>query len=336
MNQQEDVPDIVCGQVAIHVSDNEAQMGARTATAVVDELKSRAAAGQQAVLWLMAAPSAFPFYGELIHRAQSDAALQSILRDTHFFQFDDYPIARTNPRYEATFRHLLETRLYRPLVDVCGPLNHLHPLELTGGSGDGDVQRRYRDELLALRREGAFILQIKGTGMDGHWGFHGAETPLDQEPGMIVVPMASQNIRQQMLDWPRLFPTPEKVPSHAVTFNVAMFMLADRIIDNTPQAGKEYAVLAAYGTEEVVPQIPSSALKRHHRAEVHLTAAAARALLEFRAGRRQDPAFSLSQDTLKRLAALWHDPEEPATGQRNREQMYAVLTRLGMIAPPNG
>lgn len=323
-------PEFTCGTVSIHVSADDAQMGERTAAAVVQEMKEQSKAGRPLVLWLMAAPSAFPFYRSLIRLAAGDAGLRGILRATHFFQFDDYPIARSGAQFPATFRHLLETRLYAPLAEVCGQLPHLHPLELDGTAGDAAVQRRYRDDLLELRQGGAFILQLKGTGMDGHWGFHGAETPLDQEPGMIVVPMNGQNIRQQMLDWPQLFPTPGHVPASAATFNVPMFLLADRIIDNTPQPSKEYAVLAAYGTGEVVPEIPSSALKRHPRAEAHITAAAARALLELRAGRQRDPDYRLCPETRERLAALWRDPHDAAAEQRNRAQMNTVLARLGL------
>jgi 6-phosphogluconolactonase/glucosamine-6-phosphate isomerase/deaminase len=324
-------PELICGAVALYVSANETQMGQRTAAAIAAELKEQAAAGRTPVLWLMAAPSAFPFYQSITALAAADETLREVLRTTHYFQFDDYPIARGTPQFPATFRHLLETRFYGPLAEVCGELPHIHPLELRGVPGDTEIQRQYRDELLALRREGAFILQLKGTGMDGHWGFHGAETPLDQEPGMIVVPMSPQNIRQQMNDWPQLFPTAGDVPARAVTFNVPMFLLADRIIDNTPQASKEYAVLAAYGSGDVVPEIPSSALKRHPRAEAHLTAVSARALGEFYAGRKRDPASRLGPATRDRLNALWRDEHDSEAERRNRAQMNRVLARLGMI-----
>jgi len=148
---------------------------------------------------------------------------------------------------------------------------------------------------------------------------------------MITVPMSGQNIRQQMLDWPQLFPAPENVPQQAVTFNVGMFLQADRIFDNTPQPQKEYALLAAYGTEAVIGEIPSSAVKRHPRAEAWVTRAAARALLEFRAGRRRDPGFSLPAATQRRLEALWRNPALPEMEARNIAQMNAVLDKLGIL-----
>ena len=318
------------GRLRIHIVSDEAAMGEVTADAVASELKDRVGSGA-VVLWLMAAPSAFPFYRAIIAKASADPVLQAALREAHFFQFDDYPISRDSAQFPATFRNLLETSLYNPLAKVCGALNHVHALELTGGSGDGDVQRRYRDDLLGLQQRGARLIELKGTGMDGHWGFHGAETPLDQKPDMITVPMNSQNVRQQMLDWPHLFPTIDQVPKQAVTFNVPMFMLADRVLDNTPQAQKEFAVLAAYGTEMVIQDVPSSALKNHDCAEAYLTRKAARALMEFWAGQEKHPGYRLSPETHARLRALWDDPRDPQTAQQNRAKMDAVLKKLDMI-----
>lgn len=320
----------MCGRVLIHVMPDEAAMGDVTADAVASDLKDRAGNGA-VVLWLMAAPSAFPFYQALIAKAGTDAVLCTALRETHFFQFDDYPISRSSAQFPATFRNLLETSLYKPLEKVCGALKNVHALELAGGAGDRDVQRRYRDDLLALKQRGARLIELKGTGMDGHWGFHGAETPLDQKPDMIVVPMNSQNVRQQMLDWPNLFPTIDQVPKQAVTFNVPMFMLADRVLDNTPQAQKEFAVLAAYGTERVIQDVPSSALKNHACAEAYITRKAARALMEFRAGREKNPDYRLSPETHARLCALWDDPRSPESARQNSAKMDAVLKKLGMI-----
>ena len=110
--------------------------------------------------------------------ASRDPELQSILRETHFFQFDDYPISRKSPKFEATFRRLLEKHLFGPLSEVCGTLKNMHPLELTGAATDSRVCEEYRDAILNLKSQSVYFLQLKGIGMDGHWGFHGAETPL--------------------------------------------------------------------------------------------------------------------------------------------------------------
>ncbi len=320
-----------CGGVRVEVAPDEAAMGRLTADHIIGIMKAKRAAGVPAALWLMAAPSAFAFYRELIAAAGRDAGLREILRETHFFQFDDYPISRRRPQFKATFRYLLESNLLEPLAAVCGPLPHLHPLELTGTEADAAVQNAYRDTLLELKRQGVYFIQLKGIGMDGHWGFHGAETPLDAAPGMITVPMHSQNVRQQMLDWPELFPAAADVPPTACTFNVAMFLQADEIVDNVPQAGKAYSVLATYGTEAVINAVPSSAIKRHPRARAYLTSAAASALLDFRRARQADPRARLSGQVLDQLRDLWRDPAAPDAAARNIAVMEQVLRQLEMI-----
>ncbi len=320
-----------CGAVDVVVAPDEAAMGLLTAEHIAQTLKAKKSAGTSVALWLMAAPSAFPFYKELTAAASRDADLRNILRETHFFQFDDYPISRQTPKFEATFRRLLEKHLFEPLSEVCGALQNIHPLELTGASTDSRVCEEYRDTIMNLKKQSVYFLQLKGIGMDGHWGFHGAETPLQMPPGMISVPMNSQNIRQQMLDWPAFFPTPADVPAHAFTFNVPMFLLADEVVDNVPQPSKEYAVLAVYGTEEVTNAAPSSAIKQHGLARAYLTQASAAALLEFREARNADPNALLGAKTIERLRAIWRDPNAPETATRNIELMEQVLRQLGMM-----
>ncbi len=325
------VADFRCGRVDVFVTRDEAVMGRLTAQHIIGRLTTMAKAGTPVALWLMAAPSAFPFYRALIDATQRNAALQRILRDAEFFQFDDYPIGREDPHFPTTFRHLLEEQLYRPLARVCGSLPHVHPLELTGGETDRDVQAAYCDAILQRKERGVYLLQLKGIGMDGHWGFHGAETPLEMEPGIITVTMNSQNIRQQMLDWPAYFPTPADVPRTACTFNVPMFLLADEIVDNVPQASKAYSVLATYGTETVLGDVPSSAIKQHPCARAYLTQAAASVLLELRRARASNPRAALHPASLRQLRELWQDPTDADAQRNNIALMERVLRKLELL-----
>ncbi len=319
------------GKTCVRIVDTEAELGLRTAEQAAAALQNATSAGRDCVLWTMAAPSAFSFYSAFISLAQRDANLAKILARTHFFQFDDYPLARSSPRFKASFRHLLEARFYSLLKDACRALGPVHALELCGDPADESVALSYARSLLDLKTKGAFILQIKGNGMDGHWGFHGAETPLQGEAGMITVPMNQANRHQQMLDWPLLFKNPADVPELAYTFNVPMFLKADEIIDNVPQASKEYAALATYGTEEILNELPSSALKAHACSSAYLTRAAARSLLDFRAARSLDPLARLGPETRQRLGALWQDPQDPAKALANCQSMEAALKKLGML-----
>ena len=320
------------GPVRITIAEDEKLMGEYTAEHIKRSLTMRYQQGQKCVLWLMAAPSGFPFYKSLVEKAKGDKLFQKILREVHYFQFDDYPVGRQSNKFPVTFRFLLEKYFFGPLQNVCNDLPYIHFLELTGTNRDKEIMKHYKDKLLDLISQKAYVIQLKGIGMDGHWGFHGAETPLAMKPDIIQVPMNQQNIHQQCRDWPDLCPSENEVPKTAVTFNVEMFLLANEIIDNVPQSTKEYAVLTTYGTEDIINEIPSSALKKHNNAHAYLTLQAANALLEFRNGRKINSNFKLATATLNRLRKIWDDPDNPLGTIENIKVMEKALKHLGMIA----
>lgn len=322
---------IYSGTVKVNIVKNESLMGKMTVDHITKVIKEKYVQGKVIVLWLMAAPSGFPFYQALVERVKEERFLREIIRRTHFFQFDDYPISRKSKKFFVTFRYLLENELFKPLKNLCGELPYIHSLELTGTDKDKEISKAYREELLNLKKENSYILQLKGIGMDGHWGFHGAKTPLDMPSDMIAVSMNKQNIHQQRIDWPKFFPRVEDVPKTAYTFNVNMFLLADEIIDNVPQSTKEYAVLATYGTDDIINEIPSSALKKHHNAQAYITEEAAKALIEFREGRDNDKGYKISNTTLNRLRVLWKDNANQPYSQQNIKIMDGVLRKLNVV-----
>jgi len=331
--------ELKAGQVQVYIAPTEAEMGSFTAQEVARKLKEAASAGKDTVLWLMAAPSGFAFYKAFVELSREDKVLQRILQKTRYFQFDDYPVGRKDPRFPITFRHLLEAYFFNPLQEVVGKLDGIHLMELRGtGKGsktseleDDAIAARYAQEVLAILEDpNTYVVELKGIGMDGHWGFHGSETPLDAPPKVIRVPMNSQNIHQQKIDWPQYFKTDADVPQFAYSFTVSAFLKADFIIDNVPQPTKEYSVLATYGTEEVLNEIPSSALKTHPNAMAALTEASARALMEYR-NRVTSGHRTLDASILERLRALWKDPNRPQVERENIESMTRVLRKLGMM-----
>jgi 6-phosphogluconolactonase/glucosamine-6-phosphate isomerase/deaminase len=306
-------------------------MGARTADFIADSLVEQSKKGKQTVLWLMAAPSGFAFYDAFINRARIDEALCDTLRNTHFFQFDDYPVSRETEKFVITFRHLLEERLFNPLRRICSDLPYVHFLELTGTSADTAVCNNYKQSFLNIRNSDSYIVQLKGIGMDGHWGFHGDGVPLFMEPDLIKVKMESQNIHQQMVDWPDLFKRAEDVPEYAYSFNVEMFMMADEIYDNVPQASKMYSVLAAYATSDVMEEIPSSALKLHPHARALVTADAARAFIEYRKNLEERKQGRLSEKMIEQLRDLWRGGGTEEEDNKNIKKMEHVLIKAGIM-----
>jgi len=324
--------ELTAGKVKIYVEADEAAMGRRTADMIAVELKKAASAKKTPVLWLMAAPSGFAFYKAFVELCASDEGLKALMPKTHFFQFDDYPVSRTDTKFPITFRALLEDYFFTPLQKVCGKLGNIHLMELTGGAEDEKVTSDYVKLLLKfLDDDGSYVVQIKGIGMDGHWGFHGADTPLDREPGIIKVRMKGQNIHQQKIDWPQYFKTDEDVPKFAYSFTVSLFMKADCIVDNVPQAAKEFSVLASYGNDAILNDVPSSALKAHPHAAAVLTEKSARALVELRELAAKTGARKITPEIHERLKALWKEPGRPEVERDNIAAMDGVLGKLGFI-----
>jgi 6-phosphogluconolactonase/glucosamine-6-phosphate isomerase/deaminase len=326
------IKELSAGKVTIYIERDDDAMGKRTADMMAGVLKKAAASGKKPVLWLMAAPSGFAFYKAFTDLCRSDNELSGLMKKTKFFQFDDYPVGRGDPKFPITFRALLETYLFTPLEEICGKLDGIHLMELTGKGDDDRTASAYAEMLLRLLDDEAYyVAQIKGIGMDGHWGFHGSETPLGEVPKIIKVPMKGQNIHQQKIDWPRYFKTDADVPKHAYSFTVSAFMKADFIIDNVPQESKIFSVLAAYGDDTVVNEVPSSALKDHPNAAAVLTEKSAEILSEYREALVRTGSRKISRAMHERLAAIWKEPGNPQAERENTEAMDRVLKKLGFL-----
>jgi len=324
--------ELTAGKVKIYVERDESAMGRRAADMMAAQLLAAAARGRKPVRWLMAAPSGFSFYEAFVECCRRDRELAGLMKQTQFFQFDDYPVGRADPKFPITFRALLEGRFFAPLQEVCGRLDGIRLMELTGRSDDERIAAAYADSLLRLLEdEGCFVAQLKGIGMDGHWGFHGSETPLEEAPKIIKVPMKGQNIHQQKLDWPQYFKTDADVPSHAYSFTVSAFAKADCIVDVVPQGSKMFAVLAVYGSDAVLNDVPTSALKQHANAVAVLPEKTAENLCEYRESLTRSGSGKLTPSMHERLAALWREPGNPAVEKENVAAMDRVLRKLGFL-----
>ena len=262
------------GNANIFVYRNAEDMGLASAISIAAHQRELVQENGEASFILMAAPSAFTFYQSYVRIAHLSKSLQEAIRRTHFFQFDDYPLPFHHP---ASFRQLLCKYLFFGLEKYCDPAKiHLFNAE------SPDIEETAREYGNLILKHGP-DLQVKGTGENGHWGFHEPDIPIDGEPEFMRVELSEENIAQQMRDHPLIFPSPEYVPTEAYTANVPMFMRTrHRIEDNIPQPSKAFALLAAYGSDAVDMAVPSSALKSHPCAVIRATEAAAWALLEYR------------------------------------------------------
>jgi len=303
---------LALGNLAVFVYENEDDMGLASAISLTTEQCRLVAARGTTSMLLMAAPSAFAFYQAYVRLARSCATLRSAIAATHFFQFDDYCLPFHHP---ASFRFLLCKRFLFHLADLYDATRvHLFPADATNIE---EAAARYG----ALIMEHGPDLQLKGIGENGHWGFHEPGLPLTGEPCFGCVTLTEENVAQQMRDHPRIFADRAAVPRSAYTANVPLFMRTRTLIeDNVPQASKAFALLAAYGTDTVDPCVPSSMLKKHPRAVVRTTKAAAWALLAF-----QDTGV-VSEKMLLRLADSV--PDRETSLQHTVEHMRSMLERM--------
>lgn len=312
---------LLAGLTRLCILDDEKTMGSAAQETVRNRVKTAAAENKRIAFWLMAAPSAFSWYDAFIEDCRRDHEFAGIVRRSEFFQFDDYPIPRDDSRFPVTFRHLLETRLYNRLGDASPPDDHIHPLEIDGSASDAIRLREYADSLkTVLDDPDTYVIEIKGIGMDGHWGFHGRETPIDHPAEMIRIPINRQNRIQQTIDWPEFFPDVASVPDSAATASVGLFLRAQTIVDLVPQRSKLFALLASYGTDNLVPEIPSSALKNHQDSYSFLTRTGAEALLQFRSNGHITEALQSELD------GIWNDDEE------SRRWARSVLKGCGITS----
>ena len=311
------------GYTTIYIEQTEDMMGSKAAQKAVSSLKEAFATGATPVMWMMAAPSGFAFYSSFVKIVKQDVVLQEVIKKTHFFQFDDYPIVRNDKRFPITFRHLLETHFFTPLERLIGKLSGINYLELTGEENDVNIAEDYKQKLIhVLIDPSYFVLQIKGIGMDGHWGFHGSETPLHREPMIMKVPINELNKQQQMLDWPEFFSSMNDVPPFAYTCTVSLFMKADMIIDLVPQSSKAFSILATYGIPTPHPLIPSSLLITHKNSYSFITKASSWALLDYL------EKGELTDQTIKKLLSVWDNPSNKELENHNKKKMLEIIEVL--------
>lgn len=301
------------GNAAVLVYPDEESMGLASALRLAAEQTRLAEANGKASMILMAAPSAYSFYDAYVRLAQSSKRLQEAIRKTHFFQFDDYRLPLHHP---ASFQYLLFTALFQRLAAYYDP-EKVHFFD--GAAQDIDAEcKRYGDLILGHGPD----LQLKGTGENGHWGFHEPGIPIDGEPRFMRVALTEENVAQQMRDHPHLFPSPAAAPREAYTANVPLFMRTRVLIeDNIPQPSKAFALLACYGSEKTDAITPSSMLKTHARAVIRTTEAAAWALMEYRERGRA------TADLLQRLADSLAGGGEKG-GEAIRSKIRGTLQRM--------
>jgi glucosamine-6-phosphate deaminase len=271
----------------------------------------------QTSIMVMAAPSGYDFYEEYTNMAKHCRELQSALKNTHFFQLDEYFLPENHP---ASFRFLLKQKLFSRISDYTDD-SKIHLLAAESVKSQ-KVCNEYKDLLLKYGPD----IQIKGQGEDAHWGFNQPGTVWDSTPAIIKIKLNHINKIQQMRDHPKLYPTIDDVPDFALTGNVSLFMKTKFLIEDiVPQESKAFATLISYANECMEPLCPSGKIKEYTGESVaRLTMKSAWALIEYR------KKGYLSGESITRLERIWNKTGDLSVVNIDNKYIRNALDSLGI------
>jgi len=228
------------------------QMSRRAAYVVAGQVLSK----PRSVLGLATGETPLGLYRELVRFFQEGDLDFS---DVVTFNLDEYlGLPRHDPHSYAWY---MEEHLFR-FVNVAPERRHIPD----GTAADPGAEcLRYERTLEAA---GGVDLQILGLGRDGHIGFN--EPDVKFEKGTHVVELAASTIQANA----RFFPSPDQVPTRALSMGIKTIMSAKRIL--LLASGKEKAdAIAAAVRGPVTPDLPASVLQLHPDATFVVDAAAA-------------------------------------------------------------
>ena len=265
---------------------------------------------------LMAAPSAYEFYKSYIKISKTNKNMQNAIKNTHYFQMDDYPLPEDHP---ASFRYLLKTKFFNHLEKYIDK-NKIHLLK-ADSKNISRICVEYKNLILDYGQD----IQIKGQGEDGHWGFYQPYNSFDGEPSIIKVKLNKMNVSQQLRDHPNLYNSLDDPTKVAFTGNVPLFMRTKVLIEDiVPQRSKAFTLVASYGNEEIDPICPSGKIKEHPNSYARINMDSAWALIEYR-----EKGY-LSEDAIFNLDKIWETPGDRDATVYKKRFMRKAFKRLNI------
>jgi glucosamine-6-phosphate deaminase len=282
-----------CGKTKVLIYENSSSAATASVLNVIKKQIGLVKEKLETSIILMAAPSGYDFYEEYADVAKNCRELQIALKNTHFFQLDEYFLPENHP---ASFRFLLNQKFFSKIRDYIDD-SKIHLLEAEAADYQ-KISGEYKDLLLQYGPD----IQIKGQGEDSHWGFNQPDTIWDNEPAIVKIKLNHINKIQQMRDHPEIYRTIDDVPGFALTGNVPLFMKTKYLIEDiVPQGSKAFAALISYANDRIAPFCPSGKIKEYAGESVaRLTILSAWALIEYR------ERGYLSGESMIKLERIWN------------------------------
>ncbi len=247
-------------RVVVH--EDRARMGRAAAEAVARAIAERHAAGRDARVVFAAAPSQDEFLAALVAYRGIDWSRVAA------FHMDEY--LGIDPDHPASFRRYLQERLFR-LAGLDEPRLRLIPGQ--------EVDRPLRTALAYEQRllDEPTDVVCCGIGENGHLAFNDPPVADFLDPVLVKVVRLDRACREQQVH-DGCFPDLDDVPTHAYTLTVPALMAAKVVSAVVPGPRKAEAVLATI-RGPIGESCPSTALRRHPGAVLHLDRESARLIL---------------------------------------------------------
>jgi glucosamine-6-phosphate deaminase len=256
------VVEFTVDSLRVIVHEDRAKMGRAAAGEVTRAIASRQATADRANVIFAAAPSQDEFLASLV--ADPGIDWSRVVA----FHMDEY--LGLGPDHRASFRRYLQERLFR-LANLKEDRLRLIPGEET----DRPLRTALAYEQVLLDEPVDIV--CAGIGENGHLAFNDPPVADFLDPVMVKVVRLDAACRKQQLH-DGCFDRLEDVPTHAYTLTIPALMAARVVSVVVPGPRKAEAVLATI-RGQIGESCPSTALRNHAGAVLHLDRESARLIL---------------------------------------------------------
>lgn len=231
--------------IAIKIYEDKEQASAAVAQRIAELIKSKQAAGENAVLGLATGATPIGVYNELIRLHREDGlSFQNVVT----FNLDEYyPM-------EPTSKHSYVAFMNENLFDhIDIPAENIHIPD--GTVVMEDTERYCEDYEQKIDSYGGLDVQLLGIGRTGHVGFNEPGSTADSLTRLVEL----NDVTRQ--DAAPGFGGLENVPTHAITMGVGSIAKAKEII--LMAWGEKKAEIVKRALEdEITPEVPATYLQQ--------------------------------------------------------------------------